>query len=420
MSPTGLPFTWGVDFAARRGDTIYCAILTLCSALLLLAIAGAAQIGAAPTTAFAFCGAFVIHMIEKGASRREVVAAVVSGAAFGTIYVWRHNPTSDFAGSTIGIPGAFLGMGSLFVLVSRWIWTRTPEKPVQFDRLRDAALVPLLRVVSVVAIAAVADVTPITWDSVLYAFDTKFGGAPSWTVGRWFEVVPLLRKLCAQVYNSLPVVLAAGIALQNRDRNKGSVVLADFRWLVVSLGAIGFLLYQLCPAAGPAFLFVKQFPNQIPHLSAMDIRPAPLAPFARNGMPSLHAGWVLLLYWNFARRGPWFRIGTILYLLLTVLATLGLGEHYLIDLVVAPAVALAIQAACTRTKSPSRWAAIAAGSGLTLAWLIAFRTGVASLAPPGLITWTLGAVTVLVPLIIEMQLPRFPHGKRAISDRSPN
>ena len=264
MSSKGLPFAWSVDFAVRRIDTVCCAILTVCSALLLLAVATFSQIGAAPTTAFAFCGAFVIHLLGKETSWREATAAVVSGAVFGAIYLLRQNPASNFAGSTIWRHGAFLGTGSLFVLSSRWIWAGTPEKSVQFERLRDAALVPLFRVVSAAALVAVADVTPITWDPVLYAFDTKFGGAPSWVVGRWFEAAPFLHKICAQVNKSLPAVLAAGMAWQIRDRNRGSVELADFRWLVVSLGVVGFFLYQLCPAAGPHFYLSNNFLNRFP------------------------------------------------------------------------------------------------------------------------------------------------------------
>ena len=47
-------------------------------------------------------------------------------------------------------------------------------------------------------------------------------------------------------------------------------------------------------------------------------------------MPSLHVAWALLVYWLW-RSSRWRWI-VLAYLLLTMLATLGGGEHYLVDL----------------------------------------------------------------------------------------
>jgi hypothetical protein len=58
---------------------------------------------------------------------------------------------------------------------------------------------------------------------------------------------------------------------------------------------------------------------------------------------------------------------------LTALATLGLGEHYLIDLVVAVPYALAIFAFSSNT--PERRTPLAVASALVLAWMLYLRTG---------------------------------------------
>lgn len=75
------------------------------------------------------------------------------------------------------------------------------------------------------------------------------------------------------------------------------------------LAAVG---YILCPAVGPGW--VKD-----PHA-------------ARNCMPSMHLTWALLFWWY--SRG-WVRKLMAFYVWVTVAATLGLGQHYWIDLIVA-------------------------------------------------------------------------------------
>jgi hypothetical protein len=123
-------------------------------------------------------------------------------------------------------------------------------------------------------------------------------------------------------------------------------------------------------------------------------------------MPSLHVGWTFLLFWNIRRRSWWMGLIAATYLTLTSLATLGFGEHYLADLMVAPALALAIQAACTRTNARFRRLAMASGAIVTMAWLIAFRTGAALRIPEGAPTWSIAIVSIALPAIAGWRLER--------------
>ena len=93
-------------------------------------------------------------------------------------------------------------------------------------------------------------------------------------------------------------------------------------------------------------------------------------------MPSLHVGWAFLLFWNLRTRRIMGVLSAV-FLILTALATVGSGEHYLADLIVAIPLALTVQASLIQSRSEWRLAALTAGSVLTLAWLIAFRTGLA-------------------------------------------
>ena len=182
-------------------------------------------------------------------------------------------------------------------------------------------------------------------------------------------------------------------------RRKGNPPVTDLRWVAVALGVMGYLLYQICPAAGPIYLVGKTFPFQPVNMAGMEMVAAPMKMVARNAMPSLHVGWTLLLYWSTRKRHALVRVAAALYLLLTTLATLGSGEHYLVDLMLAQ-VALITQAICTRRKGPIHWTALGVCLPLTLSWLFAFRTGAALAIPAGPWMWTLAAATVGLPLCL--------------------
>ncbi len=382
----------------------------LATALVLILIAAILHIGEAAYIAFAFTGAFVTYLMFQPGGR-ELAAAGLAGAGFGAIYYLHHGAILDFFGGWIGIPGAFVGMGSLFVLAGQWIWAAPDQKRERLERARDAALVPLLCVGSMLIVGPAIALSPMTYDHVLYVFDakfvTRFAGPPSWVVGTAFREHAWLYRICGYVYNSLPLGLAVCLALQWRDRLHKIWYPLDLRWLSITLGCFGFLLYQVCPAAGPVYLFPKQFPFEVPALSSILAAPALLqAMVPRNGMPSLHFGWTLLLFWNMRRRAWWIALAAAAYVSLTALATLGLGEHYLADLMVAPPLALALQASWLRRRNTMRWIAIGTGSAITIAWLIAFRTGVALDIPSGAAAWTAAGLTVAIPGLLAWWLER--------------
>jgi len=389
-------------------ETAYRWMQTACLAVILAAFATLFRLGSSPYIAFSFAGAFIMHMVLRP-SRREVALVAACAAGFGAAYHLLHAEVINFFGAVIGVPGGFLGLGSLLVVTLQWFWAPAAAKHSHFERAREVVLIPALCVCSTVAVNLATGLTPITYDRLLYVFDMKFGGPPSWVIGRLLRAHPWLLQASGYVYNSLPLGLAACLAIQLRDRQSNTRITVDLRWLSIALGVTGFLLYQVCPAAGPVYLFGNEFPFRAPDLSSLAIQPAWLLPVARNGMPSLHVGWTLLLFWNI-RRNWWMGAIAAAYLTLTVLATLGFGEHYLADLIVTPPLALAIQAACTRTRSPIgsniRWIALATGAVITLAWLIAFRTGAALRIPEGAAAWSITLVSAAISAMAGWRLER--------------
>jgi len=104
------------------------------------------------------------------------------------------------------------------------------------------------------------------------------------------------------------------------------------------------------------------------------------------------------------------RIASGCLLVLTVLATLGFGEHYVIDLVVA--VPLVVGAAAWSTKivpfqSPERMTPLLGGGLLTSLWIALLRYGVPLFEQRPWLSWSLILISVALPLFWEARLMRF-------------
>jgi len=92
----------------------------------------------------------------------------------------------------------------------------------------------------------------------------------------------------------------------------------------------------------------------------------------RNAIPSLHVAWCLLVvYSSWQFRSRILRAYAILSLVLTAAATLGLGEHYLVDLIVAGPLSSAVYLGVQRRYVPA-----AICLGVVIAWLVALRVGI--------------------------------------------
>ncbi len=391
--------------AARRPAPLLewaqCAMI----ALALTLVAGILHLGVSPYVSFALMGAIVLHVFAWP-SGKDVAWAAACAAMFGVIYFLCGGPVDNYPANWIALPGALLGMGSIQVLSARWIFSVGEERRARLDLVCDASLVAGLCIVTVIAVSTAIYFTPLTYDRLLMAADLKFGEPPGWMIGRWFRNYHPLYLVCAYAYNSLPLGLSIFLAIEWRMRRRNAAPPVDLRWQAVALGISGFLLYQVCPAAGPIYLVDKVFPFQQVNLSGMEMVAAPMQMVARNAMPSLHVGWTLLLFWSTRRRHVLARIASGIYLTLTVLATLGLGVHYLVDLMMSPPVALLTFAMCSPRKQAGHWIALGAVGALTFAWLIAFRTGWALMLPSGSAWWAIAILTAATPIALYMWLVR--------------
>ena len=119
--------------------------------------------------------------------------------------------------------------------------------------------------------------------------------------------------------------------------------------------------------------------------------------------------WTLLAWWYSRGLSWWERAIAFTFLALTVVATMGTGEHYFVDLVVAFPFALMIQALCAyplKWKDVRRWTPFAFALLGTLAWLMALRYSPKLFWTSAVVPWALVIATIALSSLRQMELDR--------------
>ena len=338
-----------------------------------------------PFAALSYAGAFVL--LATWSPRRALLAtlpgAVVAGALLG---LWSADrPLPLWVAALDG-----LGIAAIGLLA----WHARTEAQAHV-RLLQSALLVLFVSLSWVALDLTAALWPTTFDADVYAVSLLSGGSLASSMGRLFAAAPWLATLSTAVYIALPLGLALAVGLQARDPDTPHDALRSFLLVAV----FGYAIYLVFPVAGPRYA-LGGWPPVLPE--ALDAaRLVPAAP--RNCMPSLHTAWVLVIVWHLRGQALWARITGWTFAALTLAATLGVGWHYAIDLVVAVPFAMAVQAVAS-APSARRMRNIAWGFGVTAAWLALILHGRALLGLSAVLTVALQVATVAWALVWERQL----------------
>jgi hypothetical protein len=271
--------------------------------------------------------------------------------------------------------GALLGMGSLLVMSLRAVWSIADESAGYL-----ACVIPSLLLVGSEWLTPPMlewgqSRNPKTLDVYLLIFDGTLHFQPSFLMGQWFEKLFLLRHLSVCVYFALPLLIALVYVEQLRlSRKRAFVTLLIFFFGAV----IGDAFYNFYPACGPIGLLGRQFPNlEFPfaRISSIVLEQVPIRG-ARNAMPSMHMAWVILACWLSENLSRWVKAICLFFLIFTFTATLGTGEHYFIDLVVALPFSLCLYALFAMDLAPfnrARRSAFLVGALGTAFWLILLR-----------------------------------------------
>ena len=301
---------------------------------------------------------------------------------------------------------ALLGLASLLLLAGKTIRSVGEQRQLMYDSVVPPLLFVLLGYLGSAPMAFTDRLHPKTLDLNLYSFDQSLGLQLSLKVGQIVMPSPVLFRTMLVVYYLLPVMILLAFArllLLNR-----SLAMGAFLAFVIT-GPLGVVFYNLLPACGPAYLLGSKFPFE--PLSAQSLTRWPLDALSvsgsRNAFPSLHLAWALLVWWYAERLSAWTRIIFAIFLLGTIFATLGLGEHYFVDLVVALPFALIIQAACALNISISstrRIAALVIGLLIVLGWVALLRSGLPLVWVSPVVPWLLVAFTIGVTLFLHARL----------------
>ncbi|HUO59986.1 MAG TPA: phosphatase PAP2 family protein [Candidatus Acidoferrales bacterium] len=246
---------------------------------------------------------------------------------------------------------------------------------------------------------------PMVLDLYLYSFDCSLGFQPSFAMGQlfggWFGKVSLW------FYIGLPIPLALVFVQQLR---RASRVALDSGLAFLIAGPLGVLFYNQFPAVGPVHVF-QGFP--VPRLSVAQVAHLRLeaipATAPRNAMPSLHMGWIILAMFYARGLSRPVRIFTWVFCFFVFCATLGTGEHYLVDLVASFPFVLLIASACAfelPLKTPSRIFGILFGLGLLEAWFSVLRNYIPLMWQNMSLPWVLTLGTIFCCLIAQRWLMR--------------
>ena len=222
-------------------------------------------------------------------------------------------------------------------------------------------LFPAYLYVALLALGALAAAAPPTFDAVLALADRSLVGDASFGVGRWLADHRAVRSAAYLAYQGAPVVMVAGAGLyRHRRPRRGFDVLVG----VVVAGALGFALYSIVPAAGPIYRWGAAFPLHPPNEIAPALARADGYP---NAMPSVHMACAIIMLAALWPVGLKERAFGLLFVALTVTATLGFGQHYLIDLIVAAPFGAMAWLVALRPPDWRRWS-LACGA-LVVGWL---------------------------------------------------
>lgn len=270
---------------------------------------------------------------------------------------------------------SFAGLSSLLILAVRLIWSRE-------RRLLGCAWVPAVLFVTAEYFAStMLDWTttahPKTLDVYMLMFDASLRFQPAFVAGRLYALHPFLHSasLLSYIALAVPIMMIYGGRLVRNVEQAFPAMLA-----CLITGPLGIMFYNLFPVSGPRYLFGGQFPfspASYGTLAHVILEPVQIAG-ARNGVPSLHLAWTLLAWWYSRGLSGTERTIAFLFLSLTAFATLGTGEHWLGDLVVAFPFALMVSALCSYRLPMSdarRRSAFLFGLLATLTWMVLLRYG---------------------------------------------
>ena len=348
----------------------------------------------------ALAGLVIVHLRVQ--PKWQDALAVLVGAGFLSLLDFR---VMHFQPRLIAI-FSFLGLSSFAILVLRTVWAQ--DRRILLYAWIPAGLLVASDYFASDLLAWTGHAHPKTLDLYLLFFDGSLGTQIAFKVGQYYARSASFHNLSLIAYVGLaiPITMVYAGRLVRFGSKATSSVLA---FLIT--GPVGILFYNLFPACGPRHLLGSAFPFEpfpFADLHRLFLQAVPISG-PRNAIPSLHMAWTLLAYWYSKGLSRVERLIAFSFLAFTVTATMGTGEHWFVDLIVAFPFALMIQAIAEYElpmSNPERLSAALIGLSGTLGWLALLRYGNRWTGYSPWVPWILCAGTVLTVCWRQARLAR--------------
>lgn len=354
---------WGhLDADRRRAVRLWGYVVTLGLVAIVCLLCGHVYVSGDGMMSAAFTASIVAHVGSK-LSPRELAAT-----ALGTMGLYIVAGAAIDSGGMPWILGRLigaLGLASLTVQVARLV--RLPPAAWISERGSYAALTmmaPMFSLAFSSAIGLPGAIRSDVLDGAVFKFDRLlFGGiAPVVVAGKFLSSHPWLSQAATISYWAPQPLNVFVYLTERRQRLEQDLLLSLF----VS-AFVGCAFYVFFPVIGPGYV-LPGFPNVeslTPVLGAVAID------IPRNCMPSLHMVNALVIAvhaWRLGSRG--WKVVAAINVGLTIVATIGLGYHYVTDLLVALPFTYGVVGAVGRDARAAAIGGSISVSLLVLVWLV--------------------------------------------------
>jgi PAP2 superfamily protein len=343
----------------------------------------------------------ILVLLRVGRSWLDIAFMIASAVILGIISAWRFHYQPNWESCV-----SFLGLGSLLVLGLRAVWSEGEKQKLLALAFAPSFLFSAFMVFAGVVLDRMQVWHPKTLDLYLFSFDASLHVQFPFLLGQAFAMWPWFKIISVSLYIALPIPIAMVYAGQLlRDKVKAFPGMTAF----LITGPIGILFYNFFPALGPVHIFQQGFPwHPLTTTEASHLFLEPISVKGiENAIPSLHMSWVLLAWWYSRGLSAAERAIAMTFVVFTAFATLGTGEHYFVDLVVAYPFSVMIQSFCAfslRWNQRDRITAALYGLLTTLAWFLALRYAPKLFWASPIVPWTCGVATVASALFLHWRL----------------
>lgn len=212
------------------------------------------------------------------------------------------------------------------------------ERPRRVTRPRwwgELLVVAFIAVVydSITNLAPAREALAIAHGRSILDFERTLGIAVELKLNHWLTAHHTLATIASYYYDNAHFIVTLGVL--GWLWYKRSDIYRPLRNTLVAINLLGLLVFWLCPVAPPRMLGAGFTDVVAASHTFGSWHTGNLAADADQlaAMPSLHlawAAWCTLALWRMSRR-RWLRVLAVLYPLLTTVAVLGTGNHYLLD-----------------------------------------------------------------------------------------